>query len=310
MNSGPAVVVASLLNFMFFGALVVQVYIYSFCFPRDSLTIKCIVYFVFLAVTACVVLNGWDIAYWLALDFGDAIRLTKPRHSPFFGIIMPALIGTVVQCFFCYRIIVIKRAAWPMALLIALFSLAQCAIGMVSGIYTFTVPVSRWYIGVLKVVPTWLAGTAIVDILIAVTMTYLLLGAAERVHASTQGLLKDLVRLIIETNTLTAVAAILGLALFLAFPDTGNFVAPTWDLAGIYANTMLTILNNRAVPRSATPETLCSQESAASTVQFRTPIARTETQTTGVDCGTEMTFATRSSGGFKRNAPATTSHQA
>jgi hypothetical protein len=76
-------------------------------------------------------------------------------------------------------------------------------------------------------------------------MTHLLTQASE---PQTQGIIRGLVRLIIETNTFSASVAIIGLALFAGIPGTTYFICPTLILPGIYANTLLVLLNNRAAP--------------------------------------------------------------
>ncbi|KAJ7104332.1 hypothetical protein B0H15DRAFT_20990 [Mycena belliarum] len=288
----PAVLVGSLMNFFFFGALLIQVYVYAQCFHQDPCVVKCIVYFILLTEVSAVCVNGWDAYQWFAVSFGDVTALLNPRNSPFYAGVVGGLNGLIVQFFFCYRIVVIRRSAWPMAALIALFSLTQCATGMASGIYAYVYPIEEWSTGALIVFPTWLAGSALVEILIAATMTYLLISATGSVQPSTRDLIKALVGLIIETNIFTAAVAIAALALFLGRPKSNYFVGPTWNLSGIYANTLLTILNNRARPRRSAVEGW-----GEDTVDIS--FARTDT-VTSVGSIAEMTFAGRQSGAFQR----------
>ncbi|KAJ7075502.1 hypothetical protein B0H15DRAFT_956420 [Mycena belliarum] len=180
-----------------------------------------------------------------------------------------------------------------MAALIALLSLMQCATGIASGIYAYVRPIEHWSIGALIALPTWLAGSALVEILIAVTMTYLLISATGSVQSSTRDLIKTVVALIIETNIFTAVAAILALALFFGCPNADYFVVPT------YANTLLTILNNRAMPRGR-PVGSCDDDSGD--LYSGLSIARTNT-VTSVGSLPEMMFAERQSGAFQPALP-------
>ncbi|KAJ6563301.1 hypothetical protein DFH09DRAFT_920342, partial [Mycena vulgaris] len=161
--------------------------------------------------------------------------------------IMGSFIGMLVQLFFCYRIFIIKRAAWPLSIAIGLISMAQCAGGMGGGIISFIDKNSVHDQARTILVYLWLAGGAAADVLIAGSMTYLLLRAT--VFQSTRDALKDVVRLIIETNTFSTTIAVLGLVLFVAVPNTTYFICPTMILPGIYANTLLVTLNNRAIVR-------------------------------------------------------------
>lgn len=55
-----------------------------------------------------------------------------------------------------------------------------------------------------------------------------------------------LVRLVIESGTLTATVAVVGVVLFAALPGTVYYEFPALILAKLYANTLVTSLNNRA----------------------------------------------------------------
>ncbi|KAJ7251740.1 hypothetical protein C8J57DRAFT_1352345 [Mycena rebaudengoi] len=97
----------------------------------------------------------------------------------------------------------------------------------------------------------WLIGSAVADILIAGAMTYLLLNTVE---PGTHHIVKRVVRLIVETNSLTgASVAIVGAVLF-AFSKSLYFLCPTSILPELYANTLLLVLNNRATPSRTAPQ--------------------------------------------------------
>ncbi|KAJ7472882.1 hypothetical protein B0H11DRAFT_1344259 [Mycena galericulata] len=238
----------SLFNFLIFGILVIQIYVYRACFSRDSLIIQSLVYFVFLVILVCIYLNGSDLYYWFGSGFGDSTRLTNIRYTIIYAPVLGPLISTLVQLFFCYRIFIIKRSVWPIPVLISMISMAQFAGGLGGGI--FALIVQRRVRGPLSTILTyvWLVSGAAADIMIAVMMTYLLLSAA--VHPSTRDVIKDVVTLIIETNTFSALVAILSLGLFVGSGTTHYFSCPVVVLPGIYANTLLATLNNRAITSS------------------------------------------------------------
>ncbi|KAJ6562535.1 hypothetical protein B0H19DRAFT_846099, partial [Mycena capillaripes] len=96
--------IGSLLNFFFFGILLVQV-----CAPLPSCSTSCrifsfVVYFIFFALTACLCLNAADVQFWFGTHFGDIESFLHPRHLWFYTPIMGSVIATLVQLFFCYRI--------------------------------------------------------------------------------------------------------------------------------------------------------------------------------------------------------------
>ncbi|KAJ7448019.1 hypothetical protein FB451DRAFT_768010 [Mycena latifolia] len=109
--------IGSLLNYLFYGILAVQVYVYRLSFPNDKAGIKWMVYIIFLVETVATALNGVDVYYWFAAGFGDILRFAQPRISPFYTPILGSVMALVVQVFFCYRIYIIKRAAAPFCIL-------------------------------------------------------------------------------------------------------------------------------------------------------------------------------------------------
>ncbi|KAJ7186579.1 hypothetical protein C8R46DRAFT_810987, partial [Mycena filopes] len=96
--------IGSLLIYFFFGTLVIQVYVYRLCFPKDSLVLKSLVYFLLLALTASACLTAADVEFWYGSGFGDITRLSDPHHSRFTTPILGSVIALLTQLFFAYRI--------------------------------------------------------------------------------------------------------------------------------------------------------------------------------------------------------------
>ncbi|KAJ6563919.1 hypothetical protein B0H19DRAFT_1258448 [Mycena capillaripes] len=249
--------IGSLLNFFFFGTLLVQVYVYRLCFSKDSLGVKIVVYSILFSMTICTCLNGADVKSWYGTFFGDIQRFADPQNSSIYSPIMGSVLAMTVQFFFCYRIVVIQRAAWPLSMAIALISVAQLAGGLGSGIGSYIEEFGNNafnpddMIG-LHTRPSavifyymWLVGGPVADVLIAITMTYLLLKA--QVTSNTRDLVKDVVQLVLETNAFSAAVALVSLALYVGLPNTPAGGAAVLVLPGVYANTLLATLNNRAV---------------------------------------------------------------
>ncbi|KAJ7724326.1 hypothetical protein DFH07DRAFT_971275 [Mycena maculata] len=250
--------IGALLNFFFFGILLVQVYVYRVCFPKDRLRVKFLVYFILLATTACICLNAADTEYWFGSGFGHTERFSERRNSYFYTPLVGSFIAMLVQLFFTLRIVIIRFAAWPLAILIALISMAQCVGGMGSGILGYidanmkdqnieTDLVSMHDQIRTILVYLWLICGSVADILIAITMTVLLLKAD--VVPATRDMVNSIMRLIVETNIFSAAIALLGLLLFVGSPNTTYFICPMMILSGIYANTLMVSLNIRAITR-------------------------------------------------------------
>ncbi|KAJ7348341.1 hypothetical protein DFH08DRAFT_1079842 [Mycena albidolilacea] len=257
--------IGTLLNFFLFGTLTIQVYVYIACFPKDRPAIKSLVYFVFLTMAVCACLNAADAHYWYGAHFGDIAAFAQPGFSPFYTPLMGSLIALAVQLFFCYRISVFGSSTsasamwWAVSVLIAAISLLQAAGGTGGGIIAFIASNAQHDYARTRLVYMWLVGDAVADVMIAVSMTYLLMQASTPL-AQTQSIVRGVVRLIVETNTFSASIAILGLALFAGMPGTDYFICPTMILPGIYANTLLVMLNNRAAASRSSSHYVSSED--------------------------------------------------
>ncbi|KAJ7151162.1 hypothetical protein C8R46DRAFT_494782 [Mycena filopes] len=238
--------IGSLLNYLLYGVLAVQVYVYRLSFPNDKASIKWMVYLIFLVETVMTALNGVDMFNWFAAGFGNVLVFAQPGISPAYTPIMGGLMAWLVQWFFCYRIYIIKRQALPLCIFIALVSLLQAAGGVGGGISAYLAANEVHDHNRIIFVYIWLIGDVIADVFIAGSMSYLLLAATAQQHKQTNDIVKRIVRLTIETNAASTVVAIISLILFFGTPNTTFFICPTMVLAKLYANTLLVTFNNRA----------------------------------------------------------------
>jgi len=243
--------IGSLLNFLLYGVLAVQVYVYRLSFPRDRAPIKWLVYTVFFLETVMTALNGKDVYFWFGEGFGDVVRFTQPGFSAFYTPLMGSVMASVVQVFFCYRIFIIQPKALWLCLVIALVSLVQAAGGIGGGVLTYLSHNEDHDHNRKIFVFFWLVGDALADILIAGAMAVLLTKARlQQEHKHTQDIVKRIIRMVIETNTLSMVVAAFSLILFYGAPNTTYFICPTMVLAKLYSNTLLVTFNNRAFVRN------------------------------------------------------------
>ncbi|KAI9451326.1 hypothetical protein BJY52DRAFT_121975 [Lactarius psammicola] len=206
-----------LFNWTLYGAFCVQVYIYSYNFPNDKLSIKLLTYFLFTLETVQTALTGADLYYWFITGFGDVERLKDTHFAPIDIPIMTAVTSFIVQGYFCYRIWMLnKRLLW-LCWIIAICTVTQSS-GAVWGAIT---SLTGRKFGVSKApVYLWSIPSALADILIAVAMTLLLRRVKDNV-------------------------AVTSLVLYAAFPNE-VYYAFTLDFIGkLYSNTFLVSLNNR-----------------------------------------------------------------
>ncbi|KAI9445948.1 hypothetical protein H4582DRAFT_1902246 [Lactarius indigo] len=229
-----------LVNWALYGVLCVQIYVYSYNFPKDKLSVKFLAYFVFVVETVQTALTGSDVYYWFVTGFGNVERLGDPHFGPIDISVITGIISLVVQGYFCYRIWVLSRwrSLW-ICWIIAINSVTQSVIAISLGLKSLIV---RKYLTSKTGVYLWSISSAMADILIVVAMMLLLRRA--RSNFSNFVLIR-VVRLTIETNALTATLAITGLVLYAAFPDELYILYVSEIIGKLYSNTLLVSLNNR-----------------------------------------------------------------
>jgi len=241
--AGPSIV-GSLCNWGLYGALVVQVYLYYMSFPKDHPVLKCLIFGVFAVETAQTILVARDAFTIYAKGFGNLNGLESVELTWLSVPIMCGIVSCTVQLVFAYRIFKLSGSKIA-GLCIAIISGAQFTAAMIQGVQSAILgnfqALSRKAIISCTV---WLAATALCDLIIALTVTYYLT-RADTAFKATEVLINRLVRLTIETGSLTAAFAIIDLALFLGLPNNSYFNAVSLPLTKLYSNNLLLIYNSR-----------------------------------------------------------------
>ncbi|KAH9066219.1 hypothetical protein EDB87DRAFT_1573837 [Lactarius vividus] len=176
--------------------------------------------------------------YVYSYNFPDDRRAIKFLDSP----TIDAFISLIVQGFFCYRIWTLNKRMWWLCLIIAILSVTQAVGGAWGGIKSATL---GRYAVIKSALYLWLVTSAVVDILIAVAMTLLLRQVRGNEGRFSNYVFPRVVRLTIETNSLTASVAIVSLILYVAFPNEIYYTCPTGVIGKLYSNTLFVTLNNR-----------------------------------------------------------------
>ncbi|KAF9012817.1 hypothetical protein BDZ89DRAFT_477401 [Hymenopellis radicata] len=174
--------------------------------------------------------------------------------------VMTAIISCIVQFFYAWRIWVLTKKYWIPGIIMLVsgkyhfryhsldgvqLSLVQSVAGVYAGdwakrINHFSEIQSETYV----VTSIWLAGTALCDTLIAVSMSWTLLRARTGVR-TTDALVVGIVQLSVETGTLCAAFALLDLIFYLIFKHNNFHMIPSIALTKMYSNSYFAVLNSR-----------------------------------------------------------------
>ncbi|KAG6810035.1 hypothetical protein H0H92_013625 [Tricholoma furcatifolium] len=160
-----------------------------------------------------------------------------------------ALVASIVQMFFCYRIWIMKKQGWilPVVVFISMVSLVALVGGLMAGIQVYRAGTDIKAQHYKTDLYLWLIGSAVADLLIALILVTILLMTRNSDHPWTNSILMRLVRMIMETNLLTAGMAILTVSLFFAYPEEQYFTCPSLFIGKLYSNSLVATLNYRVI---------------------------------------------------------------
>ncbi|EIW76921.1 hypothetical protein CONPUDRAFT_168646 [Coniophora puteana RWD-64-598 SS2] len=263
-------------NWALLGVLTVQIFLYHVHYPDDSLRIKCLVYTLYIWEIIQTLLMTSDAFYWFVKNLGNPASLVEYQLSWFNVPIMTGAISMVVQLFFGWRVWTLGKIPLLCGAIV-LGALVQGWAGIASGIQLRELKNFSELPRLSPAVTVWHVTSAITDVLIASSMTVLLLKAGSTNEATKQ-VVRRMIQLTIETGTLTAVVSITDVVFFVSFQrmrhpfDSTNmltcFPLPSAiNLGKLYTNSLMAGLNNRyyaqhILARSEEPTSVSAEPSS------------------------------------------------
>ncbi|KAK0489765.1 hypothetical protein EDD18DRAFT_1458661 [Armillaria luteobubalina] len=248
--TGP-LLIGCFLNLTLYGILCDQVYIYYISFPKDNPASKTVVYILWVTETAQTTATIYYTFDMFCYEFGNLAALDEVNVTWFIIPIMSGFVGCIAQLFYAWRMYKFSQKARWLCMTLSMIAFVQFSAAICCGIevrnsghYSNLQNNSR--VKVPEII--WLGGNVLCDTAIALCMTYLL-NRAQTSLKSTRILLSRLMRLTIETGTVTAVIATIHMALFLTYHDNNYHTAPANCLVKVYSNTVLAVCNSRMTRR-------------------------------------------------------------
>ncbi|KAJ6532458.1 hypothetical protein B0H19DRAFT_1005063 [Mycena capillaripes] len=255
-------------NWGLLGVLTTQVYIYNVNFPKDKRVSKAIVYIVYVLDWAQTCAATYDGFQWFVYGWGD-IPTLYGVFTDFLNVpLLSSIIGSISeQIFFGWRIWAISQSGIPFAVVVIL-SCLQLGAGSAAAYYLYqdASEVTR-SAGLVRAVGIRLGASVAVDTVIAVSMTYFVRASRSQKFPLTTVILAfakriKVIRLTVETGTITAIAAIMDLLFFLKAHNALHQVTGV-ILCKLYSNTLLVLFNNRLVMANAGETTVHTSQSLA-----------------------------------------------
>ncbi|KAG7087796.1 hypothetical protein E1B28_013737 [Marasmius oreades] len=233
------------LNWGLFGVLCVQVFLYYLAFPKDRKSMKLLVYFLLALDTVQTILITNDAFEKYGLEFSNPAGLSKMRNAWFSIPTISAINGTAVQLFFAYRIATLSGSK-ILGGFVALLAVTGGAGGLAAGVKSRIVNnLATIAVKARTELTIWLSISGACDVIIAVCMVVILSRKKTGFNTATDDAITRIIRLTVETGSLTAVLAIITVALFFGFPTRAYWNVPIDVLGKLYSNNLMVILNRR-----------------------------------------------------------------
>ncbi|GAA5907188.1 DUF6534 domain-containing protein [Sporobolomyces salmoneus] len=212
-------------------------------FPKDRLLYKNLVAGLFVLDTAHTAVSIYTIWDWCVANYGDVQHLLVSPWSFAVDPIMVGIVAFTCQGFYAYRVWVVGKRQPVIPVLVVV--LAFLSLGFALGA-TVTIITKREFAKFQSYtwgVSAWLALAALSDVIITATLVYHL-NRSKTGLLQTNSILNRLIELVISTNGLTAVVAVIDAILFGTL-STSWHVSCNLALPKLYFNSLLVSLNAR-----------------------------------------------------------------
>ncbi|KAF7296852.1 hypothetical protein MIND_00916500 [Mycena indigotica] len=240
---GP-MLIGVLLNILLYGVMASQMLTYYIRFPHDMRAIRFFILYLLIVETVVVIVEVGIIYEPLIMRYGTVEALTSlPKLLPADAFLI-VFVATPVQLFAAWRIWVITHS-YIAPIIIAAFS----TVSFIGGMFlSFAVSHSSRFSDFSQFAvkaSVWLVSSAMCDIVLATAMAHALLSKKTGNDKAVDGYINRIVRLSIESGSLTAAAAFMDVILTLSLPKTAlNFVVD-FPLSTLYTCSLLALLNAR-----------------------------------------------------------------
>ncbi|KAI9567809.1 hypothetical protein HD554DRAFT_835997 [Boletus coccyginus] len=245
-NTLGALLVGALFASAFWGVTSVQTYLYYQRYPNDRLLLKLIVAALWILDTFDACLTSHIVYHYLVTNYMNPSSIAIPVWSMIIHTTVTTVTDVIIRRMFSQRVwglsdrnIILTSIVWVMSLwdLIVGFIITVKAFQLVSWMQ-------------LDIIAPWLYASFvtsfIADLYLTVVLCYYLFRTKTGYRFQrTDALVNILIAYIITTGLLPSVSAILGTTLFSVMPTNFIFMAFYFNLAKLYINSYLAMLNAR-----------------------------------------------------------------
>lgn len=209
----------------------------------------------FDAIHLCFVSH--TMYHYLVSNFGDEDALQHLVWSVLMEALLTGMNAGIVQAFYAYRVWTLSKRNWIITIIILVFIMAEASSGVAWVVISMGFETYRDLLKINPLTITINALSTAVDILIAVTMCWLLQQSRTGFRRS-DTIITRLMIFVVNTGMLTSFCAIASLACLVASPRSLIYATFYFCIGRFYTNSFLATLNGRKLISSAANTELSS----------------------------------------------------
>ncbi|KAJ7280802.1 hypothetical protein C8J57DRAFT_1711791 [Mycena rebaudengoi] len=210
---------------------------------QDKWTLKTLVYFVYVLDWVQTCSATYDCFQWFVYGWGS-VPLFYLRHTGFLNLpLLGSVVGAII--FYGWRIWLFSRSLF-IFVFVCVLALLQLGGGLALVYFLFNdaMEIAR-HPYMSRAIIIRLGGSAVVDTVIAILMTYYLLRSRGQALGPKNRFMTRVMRLTVEIGTVIVVAALIDLLFYLKETNAGLYQVTAVILCKMYSNSLLVLFNNR-----------------------------------------------------------------
>ncbi|KAH9848429.1 hypothetical protein C2E23DRAFT_434798 [Lenzites betulinus] len=233
---------------MLYGITTLQSFIYFQKYPNDATSLKLLVGTVWVLETVHTVFCMQFLYAYLIEGFGDYAYFLEINWGIGVTVITSACIALCVQGYYVWRVWCVSSKSILWTIVIGVFALARVAFGIGSTILSYVYP--EWITfrdtkSSLITISGGLGSAALVDMLVAVTLSYYLNKGRSTWHKESNSRINMILLYAVNTGAITGTASLLCVILFATQKQSLAFLGLVEIQAKLYSNSFLGSLNAR-----------------------------------------------------------------
>ncbi|RPD69898.1 hypothetical protein L226DRAFT_262213 [Lentinus tigrinus ALCF2SS1-7] len=237
-----------------YGMTTLQTFLYWQAYPRDGTFLKSIVAFIWVLETLHTALCIRFLYAYLILGFGDIFNFLRVDWAVGLSVLTSVIVGACVQGYYIWRVWIVSGGSILWTSIIGVFAIARTGFAIGSTALCYIYP--NWlklrdYGPALATVSGGLGSAALVDLLVALTLTFYLkrgtnLWEGSYYHKQSTNMVNQILLYTVNTGAITSATSVVCVILFAANKVTLTFLGFAAIQTKLYANSFLGSLNARA----------------------------------------------------------------